>query len=258
MADATINLTVKSLKPSLTVPVTANLSDSVAQLKALIAQSSSSAPPPDSQRLLLKGKALTDSKLLKEYDVADGATIHLYFKPNTTATPATPPLPSSTPAGGESSKSAPPSPAPPSLTITTSVDDGPGTSMPLTNFDLAAPPTGPQPEVTTATFHTTIADPAFWQRIHALCITEFEHGDEADLAWEHFLRAMKGKLSAGEAAKIRDVVGVRGKSSDDSLSIMIEADYEVWVEEPRTREPPHSSRVSTISPVARAYCTSYA
>jgi hypothetical protein len=195
--------------------VTASLTDSVAQLKALIAQSSSSAPAPESQRLLLKGKALTDSKLLKEYDIADGATIHLYFKPNTTAAPATPPLATSTTAAGDPSRSgsAPPSPAPPSLTITTSVEDGPGTSMPLTNFDLAAPPTGPQPEVTTATFHTTVADPAFWQRIHALCVTEFEHGDEADLAWEHFLRAMKGKLSAGEAAKIRDVVGVRGECS---------------------------------------------
>lgn len=85
--------------------------------------------------------------------------------------------------------------------------------MPLTNFDLAAPPTGPQPEITSATFHASIADPVFWQKIHALCVTEFEHGDEADLAWEHFLRAMKGKLSAGEAAKIRDVVGVRGKFS---------------------------------------------
>jgi len=83
--------------------------------------------------------------------------------------------------------------------------------MPLTNFDLAAPPTGPQPEITSATFHASIADPVFWQKIHALCVTEFEHGDEADLAWEHFLRAMKGKLSAGEAAKIRDVVGVRGQ-----------------------------------------------
>ena len=83
--------------------------------------------------------------------------------------------------------------------------------MPLTNFDLAAPPTGPQPEITSAAFHNTIADPTFWQKIHALCVAEFEHEDEADLAWEHFLRAMKGKLSAGEAAKIRDVVGVRGQ-----------------------------------------------
>ena len=217
--DATINLTVKSLKPSLTLPITISLTDSVSQLKSLISQASTSAPPADSQRLLLKGKALTDSKLLKEYDISDGAIVHLYFKP-AAAAPPTPALnlestsvsaSTSTPPPVDKSTSAPPSPAPPALTITTSVEDGPGTSMPLTNFDLAAPPTGPQPEITSATFHASIADPVFWQKIHALCVTEFEHGDEADLAWEHFLRAMKGKLSAGEAAKIRDVVGVRGK-----------------------------------------------
>jgi hypothetical protein len=101
--------------------------------------------------------------------------------------------------------------------------------MPLTNFDLAAPPTGPQPEITSATFHASIADPVFWQKIHALCVTEFEHGDEADLAWEHFLRAMKGKLSAGEAAKIRDVVGVRGEFCD--WTSVFSADLQVWVVE---------------------------
>jgi hypothetical protein len=197
--------------------MTVNLTDSVSQLKTLISQASTSAPPADSQRLLLKGKALTDSKLLKEYEISDGAIVHLYFKPATA--PASTPslnLESSSASASTSappvdkSTSAPPSPAPPALTITTSVEDGPGTSMPLTNFDIAAPPTGPQPEITSATFHASIADPTFWQKIHALCVTEFEHGDEADLAWEHFLRAMKGKLSAGEAAKIRDVVGVRG------------------------------------------------
>lgn len=199
--------------------MTVNITDSVAQLKQSIASSSSSAPPPDSQRLLLKGKALTDSKLLKEYDISDGSIVHLYFKApaaSSSAAPAVARAPetssSSAPVDEPStSTQSPPSPAPPSLTITTSVEDGPGTSMPLTNYDLAAPPTGPQPEITSATFHKTLSDPTFWQKIHALCVTEFEHGDEADLAWEHFLRAMKGKLSAGEAAKIRDVVGVRGE-----------------------------------------------
>jgi len=104
--------------------------------------------------------------------------------------------------------------------------------MPLTNFDLAAPPTGPQPEITSATFHASIADPVFWQKIHALCVTEFEHGDEADLAWEHFLRAMKGKLSAGEAAKIRDVVGVRGEFPISRLNSAL--NVQVWVVELET------------------------
>jgi hypothetical protein len=65
--------------------------------------------------------------------------------------------------------------------------------------------------VTSAAFHKTISDPTFWQRIHALCIGEFAFEDDADECWEGFLLSMKGRLSAGEAAKIRDVVGVNGE-----------------------------------------------
>lgn len=43
-------------------------------------------------------------------------------------------------------------------------------------------------------------------------MSEFIYEDDADAAWEGFLVSMKGRLSAGEAALIRDVVGVRGKS----------------------------------------------
>ncbi len=58
----------------------------------------------------------------------------------------------------------------------------------------------------------TVSDPAFWQKLHALCVAEFTYEDDADSAWENFLIGMKGRLSAGEAARIRDVVGVRGES----------------------------------------------
>ncbi|WVQ63013.1 uncharacterized protein L199_001162 [Kwoniella botswanensis] len=199
----TVTITIKCLKPSLTLPITANLTDTVTDLKSQIAKSAATAPSADSQRLLLKGKALTDTKLLKEYDIKDGAILHLMVKVATTkeltSDEATFTAPSST------------SPAPPALTITTSIDGiEPGTSMPLTNIDSAAPPLGPQPQVSSASFHQTIADPQFWQKIHALCVSEFPLEDEADAAWETFLVSMKGKLSAGEAAKIRDVVGVTG------------------------------------------------
>ncbi|OCF78344.1 hypothetical protein I204_00282 [Kwoniella mangroviensis CBS 8886] len=202
-AQDTVTITIKCLKPSLTLPITANLTDTVTDLKSQIAKSAASAPSADSQRLLLKGKALTDTKLLKEYDIKDGAILHLMVKVATTkeltSDVATFTAPSST------------SPAPPALTITTSIDGiEPGTSMPLTNIDSGAPPLGPQPQVSSASFHQTIADPQFWQKIHALCVSEFPLEDEADAAWETFLVSMKGKLSAGEAAKIRDVVGVTG------------------------------------------------
>ncbi|WVW79711.1 hypothetical protein I302_101681 [Kwoniella bestiolae CBS 10118] len=201
----TVTITIKCLKPSLTLPITANLTDTVTDLKSQIAKSSSNAPSADSQRLLLKGKALTDTKLLKEYDIKDGAILHLMVKiPSASASVAGKELTSD-------EATFPSSPGPPALTITTSIDGtAPGTSMPLTNIDSAAPPLGPQPQVSSASFHQTIADPQFWQKIHALCVSEFPLEDEADAAWETFLVSMKGKLSAGEAAKIRDVVGVTG------------------------------------------------
>ncbi|ORY25259.1 hypothetical protein BCR39DRAFT_561162 [Naematelia encephala] len=206
--DSSVSVTVKSLKPPLSFNVTAQLTDTVADLKTLVSKSSSSAPSPDSQRLLLKGKALIDTKLLKEYDIESGATIHLMVKASTPA-PAPPPAPAPHKPSHASSASID---GPPTLTITTSVDasSSPGTEMPLTNMDTSAPPLGPQPQVSSAAFHNTVADPQFWQRIHALCVGSFAYEDDADAAWETFLISMKGRLSAGEAAKIRDVVGVRG------------------------------------------------
>jgi hypothetical protein len=219
-SDTSVTLTVKSLKPSLTITVTAQLTDSVADLKSLVAKSSSTAPAVDTQRLLVKGKTLSDTKLLKEYDLVDGATIHLLLKPadkahpGPSSSPALAPAPSQSSAGMSASTFTPTSthPDPPALTITTSLDDSHSTSMPLTITDAVAPPLGPQPQVSSAAFHQTISDPAFWQKIHALCVSEFTYENDADQTWETFLVAMKGKLSAGEAAKIRDVVGVRGKS----------------------------------------------
>ncbi|TYJ53565.1 hypothetical protein B9479_005834 [Cryptococcus floricola] len=208
-APAPGNLTIKSLKPSLTIPVTARLTDTVADLKANVANSSSSAPAADSQRLLLKGKALADSKLLKEYAIESGATLHLMIsKAPSTPSPA-PPLSSSEATIPPPSSTAP---NPPSLTITTSIDDASkaGTSMPLTVADQSAAPLGPQPEVSSATFHTTVSEPLFWQRVHAICVSDFVTEQEANLAWETMFVSLKGRLSASEVAKIRDVVGVLG------------------------------------------------
>ncbi|WWD16788.1 hypothetical protein CI109_101220 [Kwoniella shandongensis] len=209
--DNSITVTVKSLKPSLTIPITIQLTDTVADLKDAVAKSSSSAPGADSQRLLLKGKALTDTKLLKEYNVESGATIHLMIK-TPTAAPSAAASPALTSSEATFLPPSSTSPAPPALTITTSLDSSStaGMQMPLTMADQVGPPLGPQPQVSSATFHSAVSNPQFWQRIHALCVSEFAYEDEADAAWETFLTSMKGRLSAGEAAKIRDVVGVSG------------------------------------------------
>lgn len=43
-----------------------------------------------------------------------------------------------------------------------------------------------------------------------ICRQEFTTDDDALQAWEEFLRASKGSLTASEIAKIRDYVGVMG------------------------------------------------
>lgn len=212
--DSSINLTIKSLKPAFTLTLSAALTDPVSALKDLISARQPSAPPPAAQRLLLKGKALADSKLLKEYGLGDGAVVHLM-----TAKPTElPPAPSSAVSAPEpalASASAPaagPSNPLPQLTITTSVDGArPSDTHTVTDNDIALPPRGPGPEISSQSFHRVVADPRFWQKIHALCATEFANQDEGDEAWETMFLSLKGKMSAGEVAKVRDVVGVSGE-----------------------------------------------
>ena len=71
---------IKSLKPPKTYTLAVQSSDTIADIKSYLA-SQSGAPPVDVQRLLLKGKALADAKLLKEYNIKDGDTVNLMVKP---------------------------------------------------------------------------------------------------------------------------------------------------------------------------------
>ena len=71
---------IKSLKPLKTYTLAVQSSDTIADIKSYLA-SQSGAPPVDVQRLLVKGKALADAKLLKEYNIRDGDTVNLMVKP---------------------------------------------------------------------------------------------------------------------------------------------------------------------------------
>jgi hypothetical protein len=220
-----ISITVKSLKPSLTFPVKAHITDSIADLKQLVSSSTSSAPPASAQRLLLKGKALADAKLLKEYDIQDGAVVHVILKPGwekeqAQQIPGGDPTPSTAAGGPSIPVEAPPAPGSvPALTIsdadpttdnTTSAHTLPARAV--TAADISNPPHGPGPiPHTSATFHATLAQPEFWEKVHALCRHEFEDARDADGCWKAFLDGIKGRLSAGEIAKIIDVVGVTGE-----------------------------------------------
>ena len=229
--DAAVKLTIKCLKPSLTVTVSAHLSDSVADLKEAVSAAASAAPPADAQRLLLKGKALADTKLLKEYGLEDGSVVHLMVKRSTSPVKAAEPAPATSPAAAAAGASAGLAAAtstpqasshgnghgrtlsnvsmssvtsqPPLLTVTT--DDG-ACSSDVSMYDVSETAS----PVSSRAFHDVAASPEFWQKIHALCEEEFAARKDADFVFDTFLVAMKGRLSANEAAKIRDVVGVAG------------------------------------------------
>lgn len=75
-----MSIVIKSLKPLKTYTLAVQSSDTIADIKSYLA-SQPGAPPVDVQRLLLKGKALADAKLLKEYSIKDGDTVNLMVKP---------------------------------------------------------------------------------------------------------------------------------------------------------------------------------
>lgn len=230
--DATVSVTVKSLKPALQIPLTVSLSDSVADLKKAVADANALAPVPDLQRLVLKGKALADAKLLKEYDLADGAVITLMAK-------AAPPAPAPSQTASELGKGATMAPGrpshlrAPSLTITTTdeldID---------AEFASDVSPEPPSP-VSGANFHRTLSSPDFWHKVHALCQDEFATEAEADTVFDNFLMSVKNRLSASETAKIRDEVGITGEHGEEvgwrgaweaDARRHAAADDQVWVE----------------------------
>ncbi|KAJ7244003.1 hypothetical protein C8J57DRAFT_1365019, partial [Mycena rebaudengoi] len=59
------------------------------------------------------------------------------------------------------------------------------------------------------TYHAGIANPRFWQGLLAYLGTSLPPAD-AQLAFEEFLRAVKGTLTASEIARVRDQAGVTG------------------------------------------------
>jgi len=215
---ASITLTFKSLKPpqSFTVPVSPT--DTIQTIKSLLA-SQPRAPPADVQRLLLKGKALADAKLLQEYNIKDGDTVNLMIKPGYTWNPNAPSTSSS-----KENMAAPPakdklslghsripsvvlSPSPSSVSPSMEADKPLDINLTL---DTSSIPTASVDSATLSSYHTTIAEPGFWDRLHSFLRTEFTNENDALVAFEDFLRASKGTLTASEIAKIRDQVGVVG------------------------------------------------
>lgn len=239
-----VNITFKSSKPPQSFTLSVQCDDPVSAIKFQLA-SQPRAPPADAQRLLLKGKALADNKLLREYNVKDGDTINLMVKPGFDWDPtktAFPVLsepdrrPSPEP-GMSSSISLPklttgfrhtrtpsivlsPSPSVASLEPESKPQD-----INLT-LDTSTIPTGLLSPVTRSSFQATISESEFWGRLlsflRCVCMpliaqytnepnrSEFTNENDALVAFEDFLRASKGAMTASEIARIRDCVGVVG------------------------------------------------
>ncbi|KAG9127205.1 hypothetical protein FRC07_000250 [Ceratobasidium sp. 392] len=208
-ATGQINVTVKSLKPALSFPLSVLPTDSIASIKDQLAQHPR-APPADAQRLLLKGKALADSKLLQEYEIGDGATINLLVKPGVDWTGEEKPM-ASTVAVEKPGHLRIPSQsdmAIPSVTLSPIPDpEGRAPSPHALALDATPPPLSSSVR---PSYHQTIASPEFWDKLHGFLSQEFSNREDADGAFESFLIASKEQLTAGEIAKIRDSTGIIG------------------------------------------------
>jgi len=223
-----LSITFKSIKPAKSYTLSVQPTDPVSDIKAQLA-SEPGAPPVDTQRLLLKGKALADNKLLQEYTIKDGDTVTLMVKPgfdwdpskmSTSLAPVTVPTPQK--AGGESITLLPEQPSrtrgghgrTPSIVLSPSPSLSPSPGEKLIDIPLVLDtsniPELSQSGASNTPYHTTIAQPAFWEHLYTFLKSEFPNGSDAEQAWEDFFCASKSSLSVSEIAKIRDRVGVTG------------------------------------------------
>lgn len=239
----TIQIVFKSLKPPFSVTLPISPTDPVSSIKSLLS-SQPRAPPADAQRLLLKGKALADSKLVKEYPIKSGDTINLMVKPGfewdptkepAPAAPTTPPPATTTnddrslspnPQGSGVGEGGPggkrkghgripsvilsPSPSSSGVglpDVTLVHDDGGKGIHGEVHMDIDRPPSAGLPQTT---YRNTVSQPEFWEKLHGFFSEEFSNRSDVSTAFEEFLNASKGQLTASEIAMIRDRVGVLG------------------------------------------------
>ncbi|PFH45283.1 hypothetical protein AMATHDRAFT_71858 [Amanita thiersii Skay4041] len=263
-STAAINIVFKSIKPAASYSLSVQPTDTISSIKAQLSRTHASAPAPDAQRLLLKGKALADNKLLKEYNIKEGDTVTLVVKPgvdwdpnamntnNTDKTSAARLSPSPSMSGFASSSSSlavhategsgtggpaktrgkhqripsvvlSPSPSTSDLRAASEGSAGNGgdtstgaNSAPppekdiLLTLDSTDVPAPIQPEILLSSYHNTVADPMYWERLYSFLKSEFPAESDAIHAFEEYLRATKGALTASEIAKIRDHTGIVG------------------------------------------------
>lgn len=177
------------MKPARVYTLSVHPADTISSIKSQVA-SLPGAPPADSLRLLLKGKALVDGKLLQEYDIKDGDTVNLMVRSGTSwdAT-ATPPSASGTSTPAIATTAEPESMSiPETITLVaeqtkgrsghsripsvvlspspslTPVADEKLVDIPLILDTSSLPPSAHAPGPDTP-YHSKLAQPEFWERL---------------------------------------------------------------------------------------------
>jgi len=116
---------------------------------------------------LLKGKALADAKLLKEYNVKDGDIVNLMIKPghtwdpNAVTTSESMSTPDNLKAGHTKIPSVVLSPSPSSVSLSSEYNKPQDINLTLDTSTISTA----SAEITNTAYHTTISDPAFWQEL---------------------------------------------------------------------------------------------
>ncbi|GAA5960751.1 hypothetical protein JCM3765_007320 [Sporobolomyces pararoseus] len=212
-SDDKIQLTIKSLKPPLTFEISASPTSTIHSLKQQLADShgSKGAPGVEGQRWILKGKSMGDQKLLKEFNVQDGAVINLMVT-KTAAVPTTTKSSSDDPE--EATAQAVPSLtlSEPSASTSSSSDSTASTTKPSISLDNL-PPASPSSASahSSAAYRERIQQPELWEEIRSLLEKRFEGVENKDAecqqAWEAMLGGCQEWIDPGKKALIREKVG---------------------------------------------------
>ena len=242
--ETVYNLTIKSLKPPLALALAASPTATIGDLKARLAeQYPGQAPAAETQRWILKGKAMGDNKLLKEFAVAPKDTV-INLMITKAAPPSAPSLRSPAPAAAADPEDvaaprAPPSPkspkSPTNIPELTLSEPDPVTgharrsSVSLTNFDLplsSSPTQAEHPSGESSSLLAGVAATDFWLDVRRVCEEKFgpsEGGSssssaasssdnnrnraDAQKVWEAMFAGARDWISPSQKALIREQVG---------------------------------------------------
>jgi ubiquitin-like protein 4 len=246
IAIASIQITFKSTKPPKSYTLSVQPTDPISSIKSQLAATESGAPPSDAQRLLLRGKVLADNKLLKEYQVRDGDTVNLMVKPGFDWDPSKPSntTTTTTTTMSDSALSTSPAPSPvdspskphvqlsiprrhgrtPSIVLSPSPSAGGSpisdNEKPLLDINLtldtSSIPTASLATAARSSYHVTIANPDYWEKLYAflkyvfhlfVCVHKYTFTDLGPCMTEanSRLRPMQWLLSRTTSVRVKAI-----------------------------------------------------